>query len=99
MSTGLVDRDERTGAVENASYRWSYLVLSFGLLGIAAFRAFARGEATWDLLALVVLGGGVNAAYQGSHRILSQRWFLTAAVTFVLAALVAAGMILVRGHR
>ena len=33
MSTASpVERDERTEAVENASFRWAYLVLSYGLL-------------------------------------------------------------------
>ena len=33
MSAGLsVERDERTVAVENASYRWSYLVVTYALL-------------------------------------------------------------------
>ena len=57
MTGTVVHRDERTTAVENASYRWAYLVLSFGLLLIVAFRSFVYGESAWDLLALVVLGG------------------------------------------
>ena len=33
MSTPqAVERDERTVAVENASYRWAYLVLTYALL-------------------------------------------------------------------
>ena len=83
-------RDERTTAIENASYRWSYMVLSFGLLVIIAGRSFARGEASWDLLALVVVGGLTNAFYQGLHRVLSKRWVVLLAVTLVMAALLAA---------
>jgi hypothetical protein len=30
MSTASITRDERTMAVENASYRWGYLLLAFG---------------------------------------------------------------------
>jgi hypothetical protein len=37
MSTiPTVHRDERTLAVENASYRWAYLFLSFALLLLVA---------------------------------------------------------------
>jgi len=93
MSTRPPARDERTAVVDNAGYRWSYLVLSFGLLAIVAFRSFLHREASWDLLALVVLGGGVNASYQGLHRVLCKRWAVVSGVTAVIAALLAAGIV------
>ena len=99
MSPPPVERDERTVAVENASYRWSYHVLSFGVLGIVAFRAFVRGESAWDLLALVVLAGALNAAYQGSQRVLTGRWMRLTLAALALAALLAAGIALFRGGR
>lgn len=99
MNPGDVERDERTVAVENAGYRLSYHALSFGLLGLTAYRSFARGEAAWDLLALVVLGGVLNAAYQGWRRVLYRRWVIMTIVTFVIAAVVAAGMVIVRYAR
>ena len=92
-------RDERTVAVENAGYRWSYLALSFGLLGLTAYRSWVRGEAVWDLLALVVLGGAVNAVYQGARRVLKPRWLVVTIVTFVIAALVAIGFIAMKSAR
>jgi hypothetical protein len=93
MSAQMIERDERTIAVENAGYRWSYLVLSFGLLVIVAVRSFSRGESPWDLLALVIIGGGVNALYQGSHRVVSNRWFLVSAVAMVLALIIGAAIV------
>ena len=95
MSTALPNRDERTESVENASYRLSYLTLSFGLLVISAYRSFVFHEATWDLLALVIVAGGINAVYQASRRVLYPRWAAMAVVTFVVAALLAVGMVLV----
>jgi hypothetical protein len=92
-----VERDERTVAVENAGYRWSYLVLSFGLLILVAYRSFVRNDAAWDLLGLIVLGGLVNAGYQGSRQTLHRRWIAVTAVTMVVAALVAAMTMLLRG--
>jgi hypothetical protein len=89
-----IHRDERTLAVENAGYRWSYLVLSFGALAIAAYRSFGRGEATWDLLALVVFAGVVNAGYQATQQVLHQRWVVMSLITLIVAAAVAAGMVL-----
>jgi hypothetical protein len=96
MNTTLVQRDERTTAIESAGFRWSYLVLSFGLLGIVAYRSFVHNEASWDLLALVVLGGVVNAGYQGMYRVLSGRWVALVTVTMLAAAVLAAIMATIR---
>ena len=94
MSPAAVERDERTAAVENAAYRWSYLLLSFGILASVAYRSFALGQTSWDLLALVLIGGAVNAVYQGSHHVLYRRWAITSAVTLVIAAVLAAVMVM-----
>jgi len=91
-----VDRDERTTAVENAGYRLPYLVLTVGLLAEVAFRSFRQGQSSWDLLALVVLGGVVNAGYQGFNRVLYKRWVLISALTIITAALLAIAMTVLR---
>lgn len=96
MTGTPVEQDERTVAVANAGYRWSYLVLSFGLLAAIAVRSFSRGESTWDLLALVIAGGVVNVAYQGRYRVLYRRWGILAAVTLVAAALLGAAIVVLR---
>jgi hypothetical protein len=67
MNATTVPRDEPIVAVENAGYRLAYLVLSFGLLIAVAYRGFALRESTWDLLALVLLGGLVSAVHRGRH--------------------------------
>lgn len=89
-NTPSVQRDERTSAVENAGYRWAYLFLSFGLLALVAYRSFVNHESPWDLLLLVVLGGGVGTAYQGRHRVLSRHWAVASLLAGVVAALLAA---------
>lgn len=96
MSPTPPEHDERTTAIENAGYRWSYLVLSFGLLAIVAMRGLVRDEEPWDLLLLVLLGGAVNAGYQAWHRVIFRRWFVLAAVTVITAALLSAFLVLVR---
>ena len=85
-----VDRDERTLAVENASFRWGYHVISFGLLLLVAYRSVAHDESPWDLLGLVVLGGVVAAGYQWSHKVLTTRRLLKGLAAMLVAALVAA---------
>jgi hypothetical protein len=92
MNMRVPERDERTVVVENAGYRWSYLVLSFGLLLVVAARSFFRRESPWDLLALVVLGGFVNAIYQGTHRVLYRRWVVVSGLTLLIAAALGAGI-------
>jgi hypothetical protein len=89
----LMPRDERETSVDQAADRLSYLVLSFGLLAIVAYRSMVDREASWDLLGLVVLGGLVGTAYRVRRRVMSRRWELlllgTAAVALVVAAVVA----------
>ena len=52
-----VGRDERTVAVENASFKWAYIFVAFALLIDGAYRGAVRHEAAWDLLALAILPG------------------------------------------
>ena len=92
MASAAIHRDDRTMLIENASLRWAYLAMSFGLLGVVAYRSYVLRESPWDLLALVVLGGAVSAAYQAYYRVLTSwrvAWMVMAAV---VAALVAAAM-------
>ena len=96
MKDESVIRDERTIAVENSSYRWAYLLLSFGLLVVVAYRSFLWRESSWDLMALVVLGGLVTTLYQWSHKVLSRRWVFVAITTVLVAAVVAAITVFLR---
>jgi hypothetical protein len=88
----LVRRDERETDVDHAADRLAYLVLSFGLLAIVAYRSFADRAASWDLLGLVVLGGPVGTLYRLAQRAVSREWTIvavgTAGVAFVVAPIV-----------
>ena len=88
-----VVRDERTLAVENASYRWAYGVLTYARLGDVMYRSLVRHEAAWDLMALVVVGGIVCTVYQARQKILAHGWLrkvvLVACIAGVIAAVVA----------
>jgi hypothetical protein len=96
MKEDLVVKDERTVAIENISYRWAYMVLSFGLLIDTAYRGFVRNEASWDLLALVILTGLAATVYQGMKKTLTKRWVFWAAGTALLAAVVSIVIVFVR---
>ena len=92
MSTARpTERDERTVAVENASYRWVCTFLTFALLIDVMYRALARDEAAWDLFALVILGGAISTAYQAHHKTLPRIWGNSATlIGCVLSVVVAA---------
>jgi hypothetical protein len=86
----LVIRDEREVSVDHAADRLSYLVLAFGLLVIVAWRSFAAGESSWELLALVVVAGAVGAGYRAWEGAASGSWAWLVAGTVAVALVVAA---------
>ena len=88
MSTGPIARDERTTMVENSSYRWAYLLMTYGLLAIVGYRGLVLRESEWELMALVVLGGAVTALYQGRHHVLSRHWVALVGTTMLAAGVV-----------
>lgn len=95
-ANSMVERDERAIAVENASYRWSYLFVSNGLLALVMYRSFVHHESPWDLLALIILGGVVGTAYQQSHHVLTKRWMYASIVAIAAAAVIAVVIVLLR---
>ena len=91
----LIARDERETAVDQAADRLSFLVLSFGLLAIVAYRSFALGEASWDLLGLVIVGGLIGTAYRIQRRAVSTRWALVVSLSAAIALVLAAVMVFI----
>jgi hypothetical protein len=90
MNNQPIIRDERTITIENASYRWGYMVVTYGLLVIIILRAFLFNQTNWDLFALLFVSGLVTTVYQGVHQMFTRRWIYLFAATMVIAALVAA---------
>src|SRR5450756_1926372 len=95
MNNQSVSRDERTTVVENTSYRIAYLLMSFGLLASVAYRGFVLKQSSWDLLALVILGGVTATMYQGINKVLSRRWILATVTTLVIAGLLAVAFVVI----
>jgi len=88
--TSIVPKDERDTRVDLSADRVAYLVLSYGLLLSVAYRSFVNGDAAWDLIGLVVLGGVVGLAYRVRQRAVSGHWTLMLAATIAIAFIVAA---------
>lgn len=86
----LLQRDERERAIDHAADRLAYLVVSFGVLMAVAWRSLILGEAAWDLLALVIVGGLVGAGYRALRGVATRRWIAVAAASVIVGAFVAA---------
>ena len=95
--TSLIPRDEREARVDFAADRVAYLVVSYGLLVSVAYRSFVNGDAAWDLIGLVVLGGIVGLAFRVRQGVLSRRWTLLLAATIAIAFVVA-GLLVIAGR-
>jgi hypothetical protein len=89
-TTECVERDERTVAIENASYRWAYLLLTYALLVDVMYRSLVRHESAWDLMALVIVGGAVCTVYQARQKILAHGWMMKTLLAVCIAVVIAA---------
>lgn len=85
----LISRDEREQAVDLAADRLAVVVLSFGILAIVAWRAFADSEASWDLLGLLILSGIIGTGYRFGKHATSVRLISVMALAAVIALVVA----------
>ena len=91
MSTQqVVERDERTLAVENSGYRWAYGLLTFALLIDVMYRSVARQEGAWDLMALVIGGGVFCSIHQARQKVLARGWVIKVVLVCCVVAVGAA---------
>ena len=88
MSTPFA-RDEREHSTDLAADRLAFLVVCYGALGLAAYRSFALGQESWDLLALVIIGGMAGLGYRLQRRVVSPSWAMMLIATITIAAVVA----------
>jgi hypothetical protein len=90
----LFVRDEREAALEERGDRLAYIVVSYGLLLIVAYRSFVENQASWDLLALVVVGGIVSVGYRMWRGGLSRNALVLVGLTIAIAVVVGASVAL-----
>lgn len=88
-------RDEREQRTDLAADRLGFLVLSFGLLAIVAYRSFVEGVASWELLGLILVSGVVSGVYRLQQGVLTRPAVLVllavAMIGLVVAGIVATG--------
>ena len=85
MNKKIVERDERTAFIENASFSYGYKFLSFALLLDIMFRSFRLNEAPWDLFTIIILSGFAMTAYQYKQKILGKSWLTTVGLTIIIS--------------
>lgn len=91
----FVERDERTIAVEHASYSIGYKIVMYALLIDTMVRSLFLKEASWDLLGIVILSGLATTVYQLNFKILTHSWVKVSILVLVFSLLVATVIILV----
>lgn len=89
MTNKMVEKDERTTFIENASYKFGYNFIAFALLLDVIYRGIRFNEAPWDLLVITIISGFVMTIYQYKQKILGKTWLKTIALTFVIAFILA----------
>lgn len=89
MTDKMVTKDERTTFIQNVSYRFGYNFISFALLFDVIYRGLRFNEASWDLLAVVIISGLVMTIYQYKQRILEKAWVKTIILTLVISLVLA----------
>lgn len=92
--TPFLSRDEDQVSVELGADRLAFVVLSFGVLIAVAYRSFALGLASWDLLGVVVVAGLVGAAYRAWHGVLTRSSTAVLLAAAGVACVVAAGLVI-----
>lgn len=85
----LVVRDERERAADAEAERLVAAILSFGILVLVMVRSL-RGEAAWDLMALLIGAGFVGMVDRVRRRALDRRLGLFGLAAGAIAAVVAA---------
>ena len=93
----LVPRDDSGTRIDLAADRLAYLTVSYALLLSIAYRSFARGEAAWDLLAVLILSGFVGLGYRLSKGAVSGRGTILTAAT-VSIAIIVSGLVVIAGR-
>jgi hypothetical protein len=90
--SGLVERDERERAVDGEAERLVAAILSYGILVLVVVRSL-RGEAAWDLMALVIAAGFAGLVYRVRRRVVDRRLGVLGLAVGVVSAAVAAVLV------
>lgn len=89
MTNKIVEKDERTTFIENASYKFGYNFIAFALLLDVVYRSIKLNEAPWDLLGLIIISGFVMTIYQYKMKILGKTWLKIIAISLIVAFIIA----------
>jgi len=91
MAASLIERDEQTMSVENASYRRHCSSCRSACCSGSRYRSFVLQQAAWDLRALVLVSGVIASGYQAASRALPANWLGRVLIAAAIAAVIAGG--------
>jgi hypothetical protein len=95
MNTPAIIKDERTGSIEDASYRIGFNILSFGLLLDILYRSLAYpNDGHWDMFALVLVSGFAATVYQARRKAIPPHFIRSMAILAVLSGATAVAIVL-----
>lgn len=86
-------KDERTISVENASYGLGYKIVVYALLLDVIYRSLKVGDASWDLMGIVIFSGMIVTAYQMKYKIFAKGWVKIVVLTSSVAMAIAIIMV------
>jgi hypothetical protein len=82
------DNDERAIYVQNSSYSFVYKITHIAVIIAVIYRYLANRESSWDLLAILVLGGLIITFYQIRYKTLT-RSLIRTLIMFEFATVIA----------
>lgn len=96
MKFRKVQRDERTIYVENKSYKYGYIFLTYALMADIFYRSIKFKEDPFDLLFLIIITGLGMGVYQYHKKIFSDSWKKIFVIILLISAFL--GFIFSRFH-
>ncbi len=96
MTSKMIEKDERTTFIENISYKFGYIFITFALLLDVVYRSLKLNEAPWDLLGLIIISGLIMSLYQYKQKILGKTWLKTFILIFAISFIIAFIMVFIR---
>lgn len=90
MFKNSIEKDERSIFIENQSYKYGYMVLTFGILIDIIYRSVRFNEAPWDLFGLIFLSGLITTSHQYRYEIFSKNWLVSVLILALISAIIAA---------
>lgn len=89
MTNKIVEKDERTTSIVNASYKFGFYFFTYLLFIDIAYRGFMFDEGSFDLVLIILLSYLPTVAYQYKQKIYPKNMIRNIALLSVIIAALA----------